>query len=115
MLKKIKGSIFVKFVLAFLIIIVLFAAASYIEYYYSHRVIEMEEEIMEMQDFQLELANLEIDHHLWMISLYDMMIGGPAPELGDHTECNLGSWYYDMTPEDYFREPYEAKIGRAHV
>jgi methyl-accepting chemotaxis protein len=61
-----------------------------------------------MQDFQLELANLEIDHHLWMISLYDMMIGGPAPELGDHTECNLGQWYYNITPEDYFSEPYQA-------
>jgi methyl-accepting chemotaxis protein len=99
---------FAKFALSFLIIIALFAAASYVEYYYSHRVIEMEEEIMEMQDFQLELANLEIDHHLWMISLYDMMIGGPAPELGDHTECNLGQWYYNITPEDYFSEPYQA-------
>jgi methyl-accepting chemotaxis protein len=99
---------FAKFALSFLIIIALFAAASYVEYYYSHRVIELEEEIMEMQDFQLELANLEIDHHLWMISLYDMMIGGPAPELGDHTECNLGQWYYNITPEDYFSEPYQA-------
>lgn len=108
MFKKIKGSMFAKFVLSFLIIIALFAAASYVEYYYSHQVIEMEREIMEMQDFQLELANLEIDHHLWMISLYDMMIGGPAPELGDHTECNLGQWYYNITPEDYFSEPYQA-------
>jgi methyl-accepting chemotaxis protein len=99
---------FAKFALSFLIIIALFAAASYVEYYYSHRVIEMEEEIMEMQDFQLELANLEIDHHLWMISLYDMMIGGQAPELGDHTECNLGQWYYNIKPEDYFSEPYQA-------
>lgn len=107
MLKKIKGSMFAKFVLSFLLIIILFAAASYVEYYYTHRVIEMEEEIMEMQDFQLQLANLEIDHHLWMISLYDMMIGGEAPALGDHTECNLGQWYYNITPEDYFREPYE--------
>jgi len=108
LLKKIKESMFAKFALSFLIIIVLFAAASYVEYYYSHRVIEMEEEVMEMQDFQLELSNLEIDHHLWMISLYDMMIGGPAPELGDHTECNLGQWYYNISPEDYFREAYEA-------
>ncbi|RCW60292.1 methyl-accepting chemotaxis protein [Halanaerobium sp. ST460_2HS_T2] len=108
MLKKIKGSMFAKFALSFLIIIILFAAASYIEYHYSHRVIEMEEEVMDMQSFQLELANLEIDHHLWMISLYDMMIGGPAPELGDHTECNLGQWYYSITPEDYFKEPYQA-------
>ncbi len=108
MIKKIKSSMFAKFVLSFLVIIILFGIASYIEYYYSHKVIEMEEEIMEMQDFQLRLANLEIDHHLWMISIYDMIAGGEAPALGDHTECNLGQWYYNITPEDYFREPYEA-------
>ena len=108
MLKKIKNSMFAKFVLSFLIIIALFAAASYLEYTYTHQVIEMEEEIADMNEFQLQLANLEIDHHLWMISLYDMFVGGEAPDLGDHTECNLGQWYYNITPEEYFREPYEA-------
>lgn len=106
--KKIKGSMFAKFVLAFIIILVLFAAASYVEYYYSHQVSDLEEEIMKMQVFQLELANLEIDHHLWLSSFYEMFLGDQIPELGDHTECNLGQWYYDITPEDYFREPYEA-------
>ena len=43
-----------------------------------------------------------------MISIYDMMVGGEAPELGDHTQCNLGEWYYNITPEDYFAEPYQA-------
>jgi methyl-accepting chemotaxis protein len=81
---------FAKFVLSFLVIIVLFAVGSYVQHYYSQQVIEMEEEIAEMNEFQLQLANLEIDHHLWMISLYDMFVGGAAPELGDHTECNLG-------------------------
>ncbi|ADO76577.1 methyl-accepting chemotaxis protein [Halanaerobium praevalens] len=108
MLKKIKGSMFAKFILAFLVIIVLFATASYIEYHYSHQVIKMEEEIMEMQDFQLKLTNLEIDHHLWMISLYEMLIGGNRPQLGDHTECNLGQWYYSIEPEPYFKNPYQA-------
>ena len=108
MIKKIKSSIFAKFVLSFLLIILLFGIASYIEYHYTHKVIEIEEEIMEMQDFQLRLANLEIDHHLWMIGIYDMMAGGEAPQLGDHTECNLGQWYYDITPQDYFKEPYKA-------
>lgn len=108
MIKKIKSSIFAKFVLAFLLIIIFFGIASFVEYYYTHKVIEMEEEIMEMQDFQLLLSNLEIDHHLWMISIYDMFAGGEAPSLGDHTECNLGQWYYDLTPEDYFQEEYES-------
>lgn len=108
MLKKIKSSMFAKFVLAFLLIIILFAAASYIEFYYSHQVLEMEEEIIAMENFQLELANLEIDHHLWMISLYDMLVGGPVPALGKHTECNLGQWYYDTTPKSYFKEPFAA-------
>ncbi len=107
MLKKIKGSIFSKFVLSFLLIIIVFGAALYIEYYYTHQVMDMEEEIIEMNNFQEQLMSLEIDHLVWMSNLSDMFIGGPAPELGDHTECNLGQWYYDITPEDYFREPYE--------
>lgn len=106
MLKKLKSSMFLKFVFAFLIIIVLFATASYIEYYYSHQVLEMEEEIIEMENFQLQLANLEIDHHLWMISLYDMLVGGPVPKLGQHTECNLGNWYYNTKPNTYFEENF---------
>ena len=108
MIKKIKGSMLAKFVLSFLLIIIIFGAALYIEYYYTHQVMDMEEEIIEMNNFQEQLLNLEIDHLVWMTSLYEMMVGGEAPTLGDHTECNLGQWYYDITPEDYFREPYEA-------
>ncbi len=106
MLKKIKSSMFAKFVLAFLVIIVLFIISSAVEYHYSHLVTNIDDEIDDMQELQLFLANLEIDHHLWMISIYDMFAGGPAPELGDHTECNLGNWYYNMEPEDYYIEPY---------
>ena len=108
MLKKIKGSMFAKFVLSFLMIILIFGAALYIEYYYTHQVMDLEEEIIEMNNFQEKLMSLEIDHLVWMSSLYEMMIGGEAPQLGDHTECNLGQWYYEITPEDYFREPYQA-------
>src|SRR6056297_1796882 len=97
-----------KFVLSFLLIIIIFGAALYIEYYYTHQVMDMEEEIIEMNNFQEQLLNLAIEHLVWMTSLYEMMVGGEAPTLGDHTECNLGQWYYDITPEDYFREPYEA-------
>ncbi|MFW6007334.1 MAG: methyl-accepting chemotaxis protein [Halanaerobiales bacterium] len=108
MIKKIKSSMFIKFVLAFLIIITIFIASKLIDNYYDNRVAEIENEVDKMQDFQLFLANLEIDHHLWMIEVYDMFAGGETPELGHYTECNLGEWYYDMTPEDYYIEPYEA-------
>ena len=108
MIKKIKSSIFAKFVLSFLIIILLFGIASYIEYHYSHKVLRMEKEIIEMEEYQLHLSELEIDHHLWAMSIYDMLVGGEAPELGNHTECNLGQWYYDMNPEDYLKEPFNA-------
>ncbi|MFP4371788.1 MAG: methyl-accepting chemotaxis protein [Halanaerobium sp.] len=108
MIKKIKGSMLAKFVLSFLLIILIFGAALYTEYYYTHQVMNLEEEINEMNNFQEQLLSLEIDHLIWMNSLYDMLVGGSEPELGDHTECNLGQWYYDITPDDYFKEPYEA-------
>ena len=108
MLKKIKGSMFAKFVLAFLLIIILFVAAILIDNYFDNEVARIEAEIDERQDFQLFLSNLEIDHYMWAISIYDMLATGEAPDLGDHTECNLGQWYYDITPEDYFADEYEA-------
>lgn len=108
MIKKIKGSMLAKFVLSFLLIILIFGAALYIEYYYTHKVMDLEEEIIEMNNFQENLLSLEIDHDLWVISLYDMFVGEEVPELGSHRECNLGEWYYNITPEEYFREAYEA-------
>ncbi|MFP4021603.1 MAG: methyl-accepting chemotaxis protein [Halanaerobium sp.] len=107
MIKKIKRSMLAKFALSFLLIILIFGAAFYLEYYYTHQVMDLEEEIIEMNNFQESLLSLEIDHDLWVISLYDMFVGGETPTLEDHTECNLGQWYYDITPEEYYRDPYE--------
>lgn len=45
MLKKIRKSMFAKFTLSFLLLIILFATASYFEYYYSHQVFLIEEEV----------------------------------------------------------------------
>ncbi|SFM04067.1 methyl-accepting chemotaxis protein [Halanaerobium salsuginis] len=107
MLKKIRRSMFAKFTLSFLLLIILFATASYFEYYYSHQVFLIEEEVGQMQEFQLKLSNLEIDHHLWMISLYDMFTGGDVPQLGDFTECNLGQWYYNTEPPVYLKGVFQ--------
>ncbi len=107
MIKKIKSSMFAKFVLAFALIIVLFLVSSYVEYHYNHEVMNIGSEIDEMKDFQLFLSNLEIDHHLWMMSLYNMFVTGEAPTLGNHENCNLGEWYYSIEPKDYFLEPYQ--------
>lgn len=108
MFRKIKSSMFAKFILAFSIILVLFIAANLIDNYFDNQVAEIENEIDEMQSFQLFLANLEIDHHLWMMEIYDMLAGGEIPDLGHYTECNLGTWYYDIEPDDYYSGPYEA-------
>ncbi len=114
MIKKIKSSLFLKFILAFLLIIIVFIAANWLNEVYNQRVSDMEAEVNEMQDFQQHLLNLEIDHHMWAISVYDMLTTGEAPDLGDHTECNLGQWYYDITPDDYYAEEYEA-LEEPHI
>lgn len=107
MINKIKSSMFAKFMLAFLIIITLFIAAILIDNYYNNQVANIESEIDDMQDFQLFLSNLEIDHHLWMMQIYEALTGGETPDLGHYTECNLGQWYYNIEPDDYYLEPYE--------
>lgn len=108
MFKKIKSSMFAKFILAFSLILILIIGSKVIDNYYDSQVAEINNEINEMQELEIFLLNLEIDHHLWMMEIYDMLVGGEAPELGDHTECNLGTWYYDIEPEDFYRESYEA-------
>ena len=108
MFKKIKGSMFAKFILAFALILILIIGSKFIDNYYANQVSEINNEINEMQELEIFLLDLEIDHHLWMMEIYDMMTGGEAPELGDHTECNLGNWYYEIQPEDFYRGPYEA-------
>lgn len=108
MFKKIKSSMFAKFILAFSLILILIIGSKVIDNYYDSQVAEINNEINEMQELEIFLLNLEIDHHLWMMEIYDMLAGGEAPELGDHTECNLGTWYYDIEPEDFYRESYEA-------
>lgn len=108
MLKKLKSSMFVKFTLSFLLIISIFLAASYVEHHYSAQVTEMEEKMIKMENFQIELTDLEVDHLIWVNSIYEMLAGGEAPELGDHTECNLGQWYYNNTPEEYISDSYAA-------
>lgn len=108
MFKKIRSSMFAKFILAFSLILILIIGSKLIDNYYDSQVTEINNEINEMQELEIFLLNLEIDHHLWMMEIYDMLTGGEAPELGDHTECNLGTWYYDIEPEDFYRESYEA-------
>ncbi|MFW5795037.1 MAG: CZB domain-containing protein, partial [Bacillota bacterium] len=108
MFKKVKSSMFAKFILAFALILILIIGSKIIDNYYANQVTEINNEINEMQELEIFLLNLEIDHHLWTMEIYDMMTGGKAPELEDHTECNLGNWYYDIEPEDFYREPFEA-------
>ncbi|SDL30595.1 methyl-accepting chemotaxis protein [Halarsenatibacter silvermanii] len=114
MIKKIRGSLFLKFILAFLLIILLFVAANWLDEVYDQRVADIEAEINEMQNLQQHFLNLEIDHHMWAMSIYDMLTTGEAPDLVDHTECNLGQWYYDTSPEDFYADEYEA-LEEPHI
>ncbi|MFW5986055.1 MAG: methyl-accepting chemotaxis protein, partial [Halanaerobiales bacterium] len=103
-----KNSIFTKFLLAVMIIVIVIAAQGVISYYLFQKNGELEEELMTAHQLQTFLAEREIDHHLWMIRIYDMFAGGPIPEgVESYQDCNLGQWYYDYEPRDYNRQPYE--------
>nr|WP_279237160.1 methyl-accepting chemotaxis protein [Alkaliphilus pronyensis] len=43
-----------------------------------------------------------------------MFITGDIPESVDHTQCNLGKWYYSYEPQDYNRDAYIA-LEEPHI
>lgn len=81
MFKKIKSSMFAKFILAFSLILILIIGSKVIDNYYDSQVAEINNEINEMQELEIFLLNLEIDHHLWMMEIYDMLAGGAGESL----------------------------------
>ncbi len=109
---NLKNSILTKFMVSFLILIVLIAAQGAVAYITFEKNDELEEMIGKSHALRTFLTEREVDHHLWMISLYDMFAGGPIPEkISSYQECNLGKWYYSTEPDDYYRQYYEELEG----
>lgn len=104
-----KNSVLFKFILASLIIVALIAVQGGVSYYLFEKNDSLEDRISQAKDLQTFLVEREVDHHLWMIRLYDMFAGGPIPEkINTYHECNLGKWYYSYQPTDYNQEYYQA-------
>ena len=104
-----KMSIFRKLLLSFLIIVILIGAQGFISFKSFTENERLKKEIIKANNLHSFLIQMEVEHHLWMIELYDMFAGGPIPEkVNSHQECNLGKWYYSYQPTDYNREYYAA-------
>ncbi len=104
-----KNSIFMKFLIAIMVIVLLIIGQSVVSYYLFERNGILEEKISGAQQMEISLLEKEIDHHLWMIRLYDMFAGGEIPaEIKEPTECALGQWYYDYDPPAYLASDYKA-------
>jgi methyl-accepting chemotaxis protein len=104
-----RKSIFTKVLLSFLIIILLIVAQGAVAYLTFEKNDQLEQWIYEAQKLHSFLIEREVDHHLWMMELYDMFAGGPVPtKINSHKECNLGKWYYSYEPKDSNREYYSA-------
>ncbi|NLW07337.1 MAG: HAMP domain-containing protein [Clostridia bacterium] len=108
-----RNSIFAKIMASFLVVLILIVAQGVIAYIGGEINSQKEREIHEAHSLETFMLQKEIDHHLWMIRLYDMFIGGPIPEITSHKECSLGSWYYATEPEEHFQTPF-ANLEEPH-
>lgn len=70
---------------------------------------KLEDKLLSAYSMQTFLTEREVDHHLWMIRLYEMFTGGEVPaDVNTHEECNLGQWYYSSEPTEYNKDLYIA-------
>lgn len=107
-------SLFARFLTATMLIALLISAQGIISYFFITENGKLEEQITNAYVLQTFLIEAEVDHHLWMIELYDVFAGGPIPEkINTHTECNLGKWYYANQPEDFY-QIYHERLEEPH-
>ncbi len=110
-----KKSIFSKILLASMVMVLLIVGLVVLNYYLFAKNDVLEEAMTEAHNLQTFLAEREIDHHLWMIKMYDMFAGGPIPdEIQSPHDCNLGQWYYSFEPSDRIKEYFDA-LEAPHV
>ncbi|QTL97362.1 HAMP domain-containing protein [Iocasia frigidifontis] len=104
-----RESIFIKLFIAFMLIAVLIAVQGFLSNYFFRQNDALEKELTVAHNRQIDFAEMEIDHFIWMSKLYDMFAGGSIPgRVNTFEECNLGQWYYSSQPTEYNREEFEA-------
>lgn len=101
--------VFHKFLLAFLVIVIVTAIVGAGTVYFYYRVDHLHKQVSARLEMGKFLVEREVDHLIWSDKISQIFISGQIPEqITDHTECNFGHWYYSYEPEDYDREVYEA-------
>lgn len=95
-----------KIILAFLLVLVLLIAMSSFSIISFNQIEKKNVEIYEAKNNISFFIEKEADHLRWLNSLSQMFISSQVPSSGDHTQCNLGQWYYNHEPKDYYEEAY---------
>lgn len=101
-------SLFARFLTATMLIALLISIQGVVTYFFFTKNDQLKDQITNAYELQSFLIEAEVDHHLWVIQLYDLFAGGPIPEnINNHTECNLGKWYYSIKPESFYQVYYD--------
>ena len=106
--------IFQKNLIAFLVVILLMAvmgASSIISF---QQIEDKNRDIYENKDNIAFFIEKEVDHLRWLNNLSNMFIYGELPNLGDHTQCDLGEWYYSHEPEEHYKDIFLA-LEKPHI
>lgn len=106
--------IFQKNLIAFLVVILLMAvmgASSIISF---QQIEDKNRDIYENKENIAFFIEKEVDHLRWLNNLSNMFIYGELPNLGDHTQCDLGEWYYSHEPEEHYKDIFLA-LEKPHI
>ncbi|SES82943.1 HAMP domain-containing protein [Natronincola peptidivorans] len=101
-------TIFKKLLAAFLAIIILMIGMMMFTTINSDSIYGRNQQIYEDKDTIAFFIEKEVDHLRWLNGLSSMFITGEIPASVDHTECDLGQWYYAYEPEEHNHEIYMA-------
>lgn len=106
--------IFQKNLLGFLAVVVLMIVMGTSSIIGFRQIEEKNKEIDEHQDNIAFFIEKEVDHLRWLNNIANMFIYGVAPAPDDHTQCDLGRWYYQYQPEEHNRKSFLA-LEKPHI
>ncbi|MCC5912683.1 MAG: CZB domain-containing protein [Clostridiaceae bacterium] len=106
--------IFQKNLIAFLAVIVLMVAMSTFAIINFQQIEEKNRDIYEDKDNIAFFIEKEVDHLRWLNRLSNMFISGKIPLADDHTQCDLGQWYYSHEAEEHYEDIFIA-LEKPHM
>ncbi len=98
-----------KFIVSFLIIILMLVTQLGINILLTTRVNNLMHEAIDSKTFEVFIRDRIIDHEEYILK-FSLAVSGSLDqvEASEYTDCNLGRWYYEHTPEPRYASLFKA-------